>query len=155
MASLNKVLIIGHLGRDPETRYLPSGEAVCNISVATSERYKDKQTGELREATEWHKVGLWGKAAEVVGQYAKKGTLIYIEGSIKTRKYADKQGVEKTATEIRADRFQFLGGKGDAGGSHGEPAAPAPQRQPEPAQRQSAPASSASGFDDMDDDIPF
>lgn len=149
MASLNKVLIIGHLGRDPETRYMPSGEAVCNISVATSEKYKDKQSGELRESTEWHRIGLWGKAAEVVAQYAKKGTLIYIEGSIKTRKYTDKQGVEKYATEIRADRFQFLGGKSESGGSSGEPA-----RQAQPAQQQ-APASTGSGFDDMDDDIPF
>lgn len=151
MASINKALIIGHLGRDPETRYLPSGEAVCNINVATSEKWRDKQTGEIKEATEWHRISLFNKAAEVVSQYAKKGTLIYIEGNIKTRKYTDKDGIEKYATEIRADRFQFLGGNnnnaGDASGAPARQQAPAPARAPA--------AAPPSGFDDMDDDIPF
>lgn len=150
MASLNKALIIGHLGRDPEIRYMPSGEAVCNISIATTEKWRDKASGEMVEATEWHRVGFWGKPAEVVGEYAKKGTLIYVEGSIKTRKYTDKQGVEKYATEIRGDRFQLLGGK--SGGSSGEP----DRQQPAPASMPAtAPTSASKGFDDMDDDIPF
>lgn len=141
MASLNKAQIIGHLGRDPDTRTFPSGDQVCNVTIATSETWKDKQTGERREATEWHRVVFSGKLAEIAAQYLRKGALVYVEGGIRTRKYTDKDGVEKYATDIRADRMQMLGGKPD-----GAPA-PAPA---EPSQRPEK-----TGFDDMDDDIPF
>lgn len=136
MASVNKAMIVGHLGRDPETRTFPSGDQVCNVTIATSETWKDKQSGEKREATEWHRVAFGGKLAEIAGQYLRKGTLVYVEGSIKTRKYTDKDGVEKYATEIRADRMQMLGGKPD-----GDSRA----KQPQPAQ---------DGLDDGSD-IPF
>ena len=159
MASVNKVIIVGNLGRDPETRYLPSGDAVSNINVATTDRYKDKQSGEMREATEWHSISFFGKLAEIAGQYLKKGSQVYVEGSLRTRKYTDKQGVEKYATDIRADTMQMLGsrqgmgGEGGGGGGYSRPAAPAqrPAAAPAPASRPAA----SSGFDDMDDDIPF
>lgn len=109
MASINKVIIVGNLGADPETRYLPSGDAVTNIRVATTDRYKDKQSGEMREATEWHSISFFGKLAEIAGQYLKKGSQVYVEGSLRTRKYTDKNGVEKYATDIRADSMQMLG----------------------------------------------
>jgi single-strand DNA-binding protein len=109
MASINKVIIVGNLGADPETRYLPSGDAVCNIRVATTDRYKDKQSGEMRESTEWHSISFFGKLAEISGQYLKKGSQVYVEGSLRTRKYTDKNGVEKYATDIRADTMQMLG----------------------------------------------
>lgn len=144
VASLNKVQLIGNLGRDPETRYMPSGDAVTNITVATTDRYKDKQTGETKEITEWHRIGFFGKLAEIAGQYLKKGSQVYIEGSIRTRKYTDKDGVEKYATEIRADVLQMLG-------SRQEGSAPSEPRQQQQAQRQQPNAS----FDDLDDDIPF
>jgi len=164
MASVNKVIIVGNLGRDPETRYMPSGDAVTNITVATTDRYKDKQSGEMKEATEWHRISFFGKLAEIAGQYLKKGSQVYVEGSLRTRKYTDKDGVEKYATEIRADTMQMLGSRQGMGGGNGgdeggysRPAAPAAQRPAaaapasRPAQRPAAP----SGFDDMDDDIPF
>ena len=123
MASLNKVLIIGNLGRDPETRYMPSGDAMTTIAVATTESWKDKQTGEKKEATEWHRVTFFGKLAEIAGQYLKKGSQVYIEGSLRTRKYTDKDGVEKYATDIRADEMKMLGSRqgmgGGGGGSYG------------------------------------
>jgi single-strand DNA-binding protein len=160
MASVNKVIIVGNLGADPETRYLPSGDAVTSIRVATTDRYKDKQSGEMREATEWHSISFFGKLAEIAGQYLKKGSQVYVEGSLRTRKYTDKNGVEKYATDIRADTMQMLGsrqgmggdGSGYARGSDdgGARAPSAPARAPAPAARP-APAS----FDDMDDDIPF
>ena len=168
MASVNKVIIVGNLGADPETRYLPSGDAVTNIRVATTDRYKDKQSGEMREATEWHSISFFGKLAEIAGQYLKKGSQVYVEGSLRTRKYTDKNGVEKYATDIRADTMQMLGsrqGMGGGGGGEeggysrdsggggyggGRAAAPAPSR-PAPAAAKPAAAS----FDDMDDDIPF
>jgi single-strand DNA-binding protein len=109
MASVNKVIIVGNLGADPETRYLPSGDAVTSIRVATTDRYKDKQSGEMREATEWHSISFFGKLAEIAGQYLKMGSQVYVEGSLRTRKYTDKNGVEKYATEIRADTMQMLG----------------------------------------------
>ena len=166
MASVNKVIIVGNLGADPETRYLPSGDAVTNIRVATTDRYKDKQSGEMREATEWHSISFFGKLAEIAGQYLKKGSQVYVEGSLRTRKYTDKAGVEKYATDIRADTMQMLGsrqGMGGEGGGGGysrggseeggysrpaqrPAAAPAPAAKPAPA---------SSGFDDLDDDIPF
>lgn len=167
MASVNKVILVGNLGRDPEIRYLPSGEPVANVTLATSSRYKSK-TGEMVEETEWHRVTFFGKLAEIVGQYLKKGRSIYVEGRIKARKYTDKDGIEKYATDIIANEMQMLGSRegmgepaGDDGGYDSAPrrAAPAarPAPAPAPAQRPAAtPATKASsGFDDMDDDIPF
>ena len=160
MASVNKVIIVGNLGADPETRYLPSGDAVTSIRVATTDRYKDKQSGEMREATEWHSISFFGKLAEIAGQYLKKGSQVYGEGSLRTRKYTDKNGVEKYATDIRADTMQMLGsrqgmgGEGGGGGGYSRPAAPAQRPAAAPAPAASRPAA-ASGFDDMDDDIPF
>lgn len=144
MASLNKVLLIGHLGKDPETRFMPNGDAVCSLTVATSESWKDKSTGEKREATEWHRVVMFRKLAEIAGQYLKKGSLVYLEGSLKTRKWQDKEGVERYTTEIVCDEMKMLGGK--PGQSDGEGSTPAGR--PSPAK----PASS--GTDDFDD-IPF
>lgn len=143
MASVNKVILVGNLGKDPEVRYLPSGDAVANITIATSSKYKAKDCNMVEE-TEWHRVTFFGKLAEIVGQYLKKGRPVYIEGAIKTRKYTDKDGVEKYATDIVAREMQMLG-------SPGEGAAPAAS-----APRQAAkPAAAGSGFDDMSDDIPF
>jgi single-strand DNA-binding protein len=157
--------LVGNLGRDPEIRYLPSGEPVANITIATSSKYKGK-TGEMVEETEWHRVTFFGKLAEIVGQYLKKGRSVYVEGRIKTRKYTDKDGVEKYATDIIANEMQMLGGRegmgepsGDDGGSSGggyARQAPAPRPQaPAQAPRQAPAPRPASGFDDMDDDIPF
>jgi single-strand DNA-binding protein len=120
MASVNKVIIVGHLGRDPETRYMPNGEAVTNCAIATSESWKDKQTGEKKEQTEWNRVTFYRKLAEVAGQYLKKGSLVYIEGKLQTRKWTDKDGVERYTTEIIADSMQMLGGGP-------KPDSPAPQ----------------------------
>src|SRR4026208_395663 len=116
MASVNKVIIVGNLGRDPETRYLPSGEAVTNISVATTETWKDKVSGEKKEATEWHRISFFGKLAEIAGEYLKKGSQVYVEGQLRTRKYQDKEtGKDRYSTEIRADRMQMLGSRAGAG----------------------------------------
>jgi single-strand DNA-binding protein len=167
MASVNKVIIVGNLGKDPEMRSFPSGDQVANVTVATTDKWKDKQTGEMKEATEWHRIVFNGRLAEIVGQYLRKGSQVYVEGSLRTRKWTDKDGVDKYTTEIRADQMQMLGsrqgmggpasqddGGGDGGGY--QPRAAAPARAPAAAPRQ-APAASkaASGFDDMDDDIPF
>lgn len=138
MSSVNKVILIGHLGRDPEVRAFPSGDQVCNVTIATSEKWKDKQTGEAKEATEWHRVMFGGKLAEIAGQYLRKGSLVYVEGSLKTRKYTQ-DGVEKYATEIRADKMQMLGGKPEEGRRSAKPA----ERQ-----RESSPVGD-------DDSIPF
>jgi len=152
MASVNKVILIGNLGADPETRYLPSGDAVANIRIATTEVWKDKG-GEKQEHTEWHRIAFFGKLAEIAGEYLKKGSPVYIEGRIRTRKWQDKEGQDRYSTEIVADRMQLLGSRG--GGS--ESAA----REPKPAEAESGggakPAAKKSGasFDDMDDDIPF
>ena len=122
MASVNKCIIVGNLGKDPELRFMPSGDAVTNITVATTDRYKDKQTGETKEVTEWHRISFFGKLAEIAGQYLKKGSQVYIEGALRTRKYTDKDGVEKYATEIRADSMQMLGSRqGDSGGNQQQP----------------------------------
>jgi single-strand DNA-binding protein len=163
MASVNKVILVGNLGRDPEIRYLPSGEPVANITIATSSKYKNK-SGEMVEETEWHRVTFFGKLAEIVGQYLKKGRSVYVEGRIKTRKYTDKDGVEKYATDIIANEMQMLGareGMGEPSGDDGNydsaprrAAAPA-RAAAAPATRQAPPPRPASGFDDMDDDIPF
>ncbi len=164
MASVNKVILMGNLGRDPEVRYLPSGDPVANITIATSSRYKGK-TGEMVEETEWHRVTFFGRLAEIASQYLKKGRPVYVEGRIKTRKYTDKDGVEKFATDIIASEMQLLGGRegmgepsqGDDEGGYSRQApavrpATAPARQ---APSAATPARPASGFDDMDDDIPF
>ena len=150
MASVNKVILIGNLGRDPEMRYLPSGEAVTNIRVATTDRWKDKQTGELKEATEWHRIAFFGRLATIAGEYLKKGSQVYVEGSLRTRKWQDKDGQDRYSTEIVADAMQLLGrreGMGDA-----------PAREPgEPAAAEAKPAAKkpATSLADMDDDIPF
>lgn len=163
MASVNKVIILGNLGRDPETRYMPSGDAMTTISVATTDSWKDKATGEKKETTEWHRVTFFGKLAEIAGQYLKKGSSVYVEGSLRTRKYTDKDGVEKYATDIRADSMQMLGGRSNASGGmdegYDQGSAPAP-RQSAPAQRppmqqQQQQSRPAPNFSDMDDDIPF
>lgn len=164
MASVNKVILVGNLGRDPEIRYMPSGEPVANITIATSSKYKNK-SGEMVEETEWHRVTFFGKLAEIVGQYLKKGRSVYVEGRIKTRKYTDKDGIEKYATDIIANEMQMLGGRegmgepsGEDGGYESAPRRPAPAPRPAaaaPAARQAPPPRPASGFDDMDDDIPF
>ena len=184
MASVNKVIIVGNLGRDPEVRTFPSGDRVANVTIATTDKWKDKQTGEMREATEWHRVVFNGRLAEIVEQYLRKGSQVYVEGSLRTRKWTDQSGVEKYSTEIRADQMQMLGGRqgmggqgggqqggyddggyGDQGGGGYEQqaprraappprpmAAPAPRPAPAPVAQ---PPRAASGFDDMDDDIPF
>lgn len=170
MASVNKVILLGNLGRDPEVRYLPSGDPVANITIATSSRYKNK-AGEMVEETEWHRVTFFGRLAEIASQYLKKGRPVYVEGRIKTRKYTDKDGVEKYATDIIASEMQLLGGRegmggpaseedgfggGDAGSNYAP--RPAPASRPSAAPARPAPAAAArptSGFDDMDDDIPF
>src|SRR3954464_8903260 len=120
MASVNKVILIGNLGADPESRFLPSGEAVCNIRIATTEKWKDRASGETKEATKWHRVSLFGRQAEVAGEYLKKGSAVYIEGSLRTRKWQDKEGKDQYSTEIRADRMQLLGGRGGGGGGGGD-----------------------------------
>jgi single-strand DNA-binding protein len=158
MASVNKVILVGNLGRDPDMRYLPSGEAVANLAIATTDKYKDK-SGQMVEQTEWHRVSFFGRTAEVCGQYLKKGSQVYVEGSIRTRKYTDKEGVEKYATEIRGDRMQMLGSKGGGGMADMDDSAYA-QAAPKSQPRANAPApaprpAGGGGFDDMDDDIPF
>jgi single-strand DNA-binding protein len=156
MASVNKVILVGNLGRDPDMRYLPSGDAVANLALATTDKFKNK-AGEMQEATEWHRISFFGRQAEICGQYLKKGSQIYVEGSLRTRKYTDKDGVEKYATEIRGDRMQMLGSKGGGGMADMDDGGYAPQAAPKAAPRPSAPAArpASSGFDDMEDDIPF
>lgn len=117
MASINKVILVGNLGRDPEMRSLPNGDAVCNIAIATTESWKDKSTGEKRELTEWHRISLFRKLAEIAGQYLKKGSQVYIEGRLQTRKWKDKEGIERYTTEIIADNMQMLGNKASSGDS--------------------------------------
>lgn len=153
MASVNKVIIVGNLGKDPETRYAPSGDAVTNIVVATTETWKDKASGEKREATEWHRVVFFGKLAEIAGQYLKKGSQVYLEGKLKTRKWQDKDGQDRFTTEINADEMKMLGSKGDGQQQEGQRPQQTQQRPPANTQRQ--PQGQAGGFSDMDDDIPF
>ena len=156
MASVNKVIIVGNLGQDPETRYLPSGEAVTNISVATTDTWKDKTSGEKKEATEWHRVAFFGKLAEISGEYLKKGSQVYVEGRLRTRKYQDKEtGKDRYSTEIIGDRMQMLGSRAGAGEprgeTHGEPRGePGAKGEAKPAAKKPA-----GKFDDMEDDIPF
>ena len=161
MASVNKVILIGNCGRDPEVRYLPSGQAVANVSVATTSKRKDKTSGESIEETQWHRVTFFDRLAEIVGEYVKKGRPIYVEGRLVYRKFTNKDGIEQTATDIIATEMQLLGGREGMGGPAGDDEGAAPRRSA-PAQRPaSAPASKpaaskpSTGFDDMDDDIPF
>jgi single-strand DNA-binding protein len=154
MASLNKVMVIGNLGRDPEVRYMPDGQAITNVSVATTETWKDKG-GEKQEHTEWHRVAFFGKLAEIAGEYLKKGSQVYVEGKIRTRKWQDKEGQDRYTTEIVAERMQMLGSRAGAGA-------------PEVSERQASaqPAGTSTGsahgaqkgagrFEDFEDDIPF
>ncbi len=152
--SVNKAIILGVLGKDPEVKYLQDGKAVASFSIATSERWKDKNTGEQKEQTEWHKVTAFGKTAEIIGQYFKKGSKIYIEGKIKTRKWTDKEGVEKYTTEIHADTFDFIdkaGGNSSSANDDGFETMPTGSNKPKPkpAPKPAAPAV------EIDDDIPF
>lgn len=146
MASVNKVILVGNMGRDPETRYSPSGDAITNIALATTESWRDKNTGEKKEATEWHRVTFYRKLAEVVGQYTKKGSSLYVEGKLHTRKWTDKDGVERYTTEIIADSMQLLGG-----GPKQDDTPPQQQRQGS----NKGASKQAPNFSDMDDDIPF
>jgi single-strand DNA-binding protein len=161
MASVNKVIIVGNLGADPETRYLPSGDAVCNIRVATTDKWKDKASGEMKEQTEWHRISFFGRLAEIAGEYLKKGSQVYVEGSLRTRKYQDKDGVEKYATDIRGDSMQMLGSRqgGGMGGGMNEGGGARAVREPVAASAGGAggkpAAKKGGGFDDLDDDIPF
>ena len=176
MASINKVILIGNLGRDPEVRYTPNGSAICNIGIATTRNWKNKESGERQEETEWHRVVMFDRLAEIAGEYLKKGRPVYIEGRLRTRKWTDKDGVERYTTEVYAEQMQLLGGReggggGGGGGSedHGdEPGRSEAPRRAAPSSAQSAAQSparnapapkpvskAATGFDDMDDDIPF
>ncbi len=154
MASVNKVIVVGNLGADPETRYLPSGEAVTNIRVATTDRWKDRASGEMKEATEWHRIAFFGRLAEIAGEYLKKGSQVYVEGSLRTRKWQDKDGNDRYSTEIRGDVMQMLGSRAGAGEPRGEKSEPrgepAPKGEPKPAAKKPA-----GKFDDLEDDIPF
>jgi len=177
MASVNKVIIVGNLGRDPEVRYSPEGSAICNVSIATTSQWKDKATGEKREETEWHRVVMYNRLAEIAGEYLRKGRSVYIEGRLKTRKWQDKDtGADRYSTEIVADQMQMLGGReggegggggggfgggGGGGGGGGYDDAPSrPQRSPQqqrpaPQRPPAQPAGGAANLTDMDDDIPF
>ena len=160
MASVNKVILVGNCGRDPEVRYAPSGAAICNISIATSSRRKDKASGESIEETQWHRVTFYDRLAEIAGEYLKKGRPVYVEGRLKYGKYTDKDGIERNTVDIVATEMQLLGGReggGMGGGDEmggGAPMRSAPPQRSAPAAKP-APAKSATSFDDMDDDIPF
>ncbi len=151
MASVNKVILIGNLGRDPETRYMPDGGAVTNVSIATTETWKDK-SGEKQEKTEWHRVAFFGKLAEIAGEYLKKGSQVYVEGRLQTRKWQDKDGQDKYTTEIVADRMQMLGSRQGMGGGDREAAG---ERESRPAAKPAGAKPAGSKFDDFEDDIPF
>lgn len=151
MASVNKVILIGNLGRDPEVRYSQEGSAVCNISIATTSSWKDKNSGEKREETEWHRVVFYNRLAEIAGEYLKKGRPVYIEGRLKTRKWQNKEGVDQYTTEIIADQMQMLGGRDEGENALAERPQQAQKQTPQPTQ-QRAPAANLA---DMDDDIPF
>ncbi len=165
MASVNKVILIGNLGKDPEVRYTPNGNAICNLTLATSRNWKSKETGDKVEETEWHRVVMYDRLAEIAGEYLKKGRPIYVEGRIKTRKWQDKEGVDRYTTEIIAEEMKMLGSReGAGGGAASDESTPSGfGERPAPAARPAAAASpatkpapkSASGFDNMDDDIPF
>ena len=169
MASINKVILVGNLGRDPETRYMPEGGAVTNVSIATTDTWKDKTSGEKKEATEWHRVVFFNRLAEIAGEYLKKGSQVYVEGRLRTRKWQDKEGLDKYTTEIVCDTMQMLGGRqgmggaagsgaGEGGGRGAERGEPAESRGGASTEGRAAPAGAkkpAGKFDDMEDDIPF
>ena len=159
MASVNKVILVGNLGRDPEMRTFPSGDQVANVTLATTDKWRDKQSGEPREHTEWHRLVFNGKLAEIAGQYLKKGSAVYIEGRIRTRKWQDKEGQERYTTEIEATEMQMLGGRQSGGGSGGEAeyggSMPSSNAGASSGSSRAAPAKKAPSFEDMDDDIPF
>lgn len=157
MSSRNLVILMGHLGRDPETRYTPQGMAVCTLTVATSQKWKDKQTGELREETEWSRVVLYDRKAEVAQQYLKKGSQVYIEGRLKTRKWTDKDGIERYTTEIIADQMQMLGGRNEqpSGGFESQPKQQYGQPQTQPEKQQYGRPAPTQTISDIADDIPF
>ncbi len=152
MASVNKVILVGNLGRDPETRYTTGGEAVTSVSIATTDTWKDK-AGEKQERTEWHRVAFFGKLAEIAGEFLKKGSQVYVEGRLQTRKWQDKEGQDKYTTEIIADRMQMLGSRAGAGGAGGEP--PPERERSSGAGKSGAAAPAKKNVDDLDDDIPF
>jgi single-strand DNA-binding protein len=150
MASVNKVIIVGNLGKDPETRFLPDGKAVCNFTVATTDKWTDKATNEKKEATEWHRVSSFGRLAEICGEYLKKGSQVYIEGKLRTRKWQDKEGQDRYTTEIMADAMQMLGSRSGMGGAESrDTREPVSESEGKPAKKP------AGQFQDMDDDIPF
>ena len=143
---VNKVILVGHLGKDPEVRYMPSGNAVCNVTLATSDSWKDKQSGEQKDRTEWHNLVFYGRLAEIAGEYLRKGSQAYVEGRLQTRKWQDKSGNDRYTTEIIVNDMQMLGGRGGGGGSSDFNAAPASTK---------SSAAPSSGADEFDDDIPF
>ena len=155
MASVNRVTLIGNLGADPESRFTASGEAVCNIRLATTETWKDKGTGERREATEWHRINFFGKLAEIAGQYLRKGSQVYIEGSLRTRKWQDKDGKDQYTTEIRADEMKMLGGRQDGDSTPRQQSAPQQSRTQQQRPQQQNSGGAQGGFGQFDDDIPF
>ncbi len=160
MASVNKVIIVGNLGADPETRYTPSGDAVTNIRVATTDRWKDKASGEMKEATEWHRISFFGRLAEIAGEYLKKGSQVYVEGSLRTRKWQDKEGQDRYSTDIRGDVMQMLGRREGGGAPREEGASRGGEAKPggdakAGSEAKAAAKKPAGKFDDMEDDIPF
>lgn len=157
---VNKVILVGHLGADPEVRYMPNGGAVANVTVATTESWKDKSSGEKQEKTEWHRVVFFARLAEIVGEYLKKGAQIYVEGRLQTRKWQDKSGVDRYTTEIVASEMQMLGGRGGAAGGAGAGSSAGSygggqSQAPAAAASAAAPAAAGGSYDDFDDDIPF
>jgi single-strand DNA-binding protein len=161
MASVNKVILIGNLGRDPETRYMPNGEAVTNVALATTETWKDRTSGERQEKTEWHRVTFYRRLAEIAGEYLKKGSQVYVEGRLETRKWTDKEGKDRYTTEIIANEMKMLGSRAGAGAPSYDASDDAPSARPAPTRpaagaAASRPAGKAPGsIADMDDDIPF
>ena len=153
MASVNKWIGIGNLGADPELRYAPNGDAICNIRVACTESWRDKATGERKEATEWVRIAFFGKLAEIAGQYLKKGSQVYVEGSLRTRKWQDKDGKDQYTTEIRANEMKMLGSRQDGDSAPRQQSAPQQPRTQQPKPQQSG--GGQGGFGDFDDDIPF
>jgi|SRR5690625_734224 len=157
MASVNKVILVGNLGRDPEIRYSPDGAAICNLSIATSYQWRDRNSGERRENTEWHRVVLFNRLAEIAGEYLRKGRPVYIEGRLQTRKWQDKEtGQDRYSTEIVAEQMQMLGGRDDVSAPMDDFSSPMPQQQQQQRQPQSSPQAAPDlGMADMDDDVPF
>ncbi|HUN74289.1 MAG TPA: single-stranded DNA-binding protein [Steroidobacteraceae bacterium] len=152
---VNKVILVGNLGADPETRAMPSGMTVCNLRIATTESWKDRQSGEQQERTEWHRVALFGRLGEVAGEYLHKGSQVYIEGSLRTRKWQDKQGAERYTTEIIASDMQMLGGRGGGGMAAAGAGAPDAGRERAPAELAEPASGAGAEREEFDDDIPF